>query len=155
MIKSLTTNLKSNEDRGFIGIANRELNKQTAMALRTRKGRTYFRWVKGHQGDHMNESADNLAGQGSEKEYPERANLEVNPTSGLSGAKLQCLNQATAYKGIRETKIAKEKHIRGRTLSVISTIQDHMTDSTGMAPNEAQIWEAAKKLDEHNRRRIC
>lgn len=145
VIKSLTSNLKANEDRGFIGIPNKELIKCTIAALRNRQGRTDFKWVKGHQGDRLNEGADHLAGQGCEEGFPEDAFQEVN--QNLSGAKLQSLNQATAYRGIREIKLKNAKHKRERTKSMISTIQNHMEDSNGTAPNESQIWATAKSKD--------
>ncbi|KAG9220267.1 hypothetical protein CCMSSC00406_0006332 [Pleurotus cornucopiae] len=147
VIKSLTTNLEANEDRGYIGTANRDLIKQTIEALRARQGRTSFKWVKGHQGDYMNEGADLLAGQGCDKDYPRQGNQEVNPDGRLSGARLQSLNQAMAYKGIQEAKLTNAKHRRERTKTVIAMIQDHMMDSTRAAPNESQIWEAAKNKD--------
>ncbi|KDQ32522.1 hypothetical protein PLEOSDRAFT_1031457 [Pleurotus ostreatus PC15] len=110
VIKSLTTNLKGNEDKGYIGIANKTLLRATTATLRERTGRTLFKWVKGHQGNNLNEGADLLAGQGTEKEFTEALNLEVNVNDCMSGAKLQALTQATAYRGIRETKLAKAKH---------------------------------------------
>ncbi|KAF7419665.1 hypothetical protein PC9H_002257 [Pleurotus ostreatus] len=100
VIKSSTTNLKENEDKGYIGMANKTLLKLTSAALRRREGRNLFKWVKGHQGNELNESADTLAGQGSEKNYLEVLNLEVNVNECLSGAKLQAPTQATAYRGI-------------------------------------------------------
>lgn len=148
VIKSLTTNLETNEDRGFISTANKELLRQTIEALRARRGGTSFKWVKGHEGDHMNEGADLLAGQGCDNLDPlEQENPEVNIDKRLSGARLQSLNQATAYKGIREAKIRNDKHRRERTKFMISMIQDHMIDSTGTAPNEPQIWRATKSKD--------
>ncbi|KAF9486993.1 hypothetical protein BDN71DRAFT_1552273 [Pleurotus eryngii] len=135
VIKSLTTNLKTNEDRGYIGIENKELLNLTPLL------------TTGHQGNQMNEEADLLARTGSEKDYPGQMNLEVNNISHTSGAKLQALDQATAYRGIREAKLAKAKHKRERMKPVITIIQDHMKDSTGIAPNEGQIWGTTKNKD--------
>lgn len=147
VLKSLTQHAQRSEDKGFIGIANKGLMKLTIAALRDREGDTIFQWVKGHQGNEMNEGADELAGQGSTKDYPAPLNLEVNPNNCPSGAKLQALDQATAYRGIREQKLTKMKHQRERTKSVIEMIQSHMSDSAEEAPNEVQIWSAAKHKD--------
>ncbi|KAF9492424.1 hypothetical protein BDN71DRAFT_1396724 [Pleurotus eryngii] len=147
VIKSLIGNLRVNEDKGYIGIANKELLQLTVAALRNRQGITSFQWVKGHQGNQMNEEADLLAGLGSDKNYPTQLNLEVNVNGGTSEAKLQALNQATVYRGIREARLATAKHRREATKSIIKTIQAHMSDSNGEAPNEAQIWRATKHKD--------
>ncbi|KDQ32355.1 hypothetical protein PLEOSDRAFT_1034309 [Pleurotus ostreatus PC15] len=147
VIKTLTTNLEAIEDRGFIGIANKCLIRRTISALRDRRGDTFFKWVKGHQGDYMNEGADALAGQGCEEEYPRIEFQEVNAEIGSSGAMLQNLDQATAYKGIRESKLKSDKHTRERTRQTIQMIQEHTKDSTGAAPSEGQIWRTLKSKD--------
>ncbi|KAJ8691276.1 hypothetical protein PTI98_010865 [Pleurotus ostreatus] len=147
VIKALTSNLEKNEDRGFIGVANKDLVRQTVAALRNRRGKTHFKWVKGHQGDLLNEGADNLASQGCDQEATEFAAQEVNQRGSISGAKLQSLNQTLAYKGIREIELTKAKHKQEKTAQMLSTIQDHLADSCGTAPNENQIWKEAKSKD--------
>lgn len=102
VIEGLTIFLKEWEERGFIGIANKEFFMALAALLRERGAPTMFKWIKGHAGIEGNEGADKLAGEGAWKEEVDQIDLEIKDKFNLSGAQLSKITQALAYKGIKE-----------------------------------------------------
>lgn len=109
VMDGVTINLKNWEERGWIGIKNRDEFKVLVAKLRARGAPTRFKWTKGHTGDHGNEEADRLAGEGALKEDTDVINLETDKKFNLTGAQLSKLTQAIAYRGIREKKNKPKK----------------------------------------------
>jgi ribonuclease HI len=99
-INALTKNLTKHEDQGYLGLANAEILRATAATLRIRKGRTMFKWIKGHSGHKRNDGADRMANLGAQKDHPDEIDLVVQPHCRITGAKLSKLTQSLAYKGI-------------------------------------------------------
>ena len=67
VIEGLTKHIRKWEQQGWSGIANRELFKTIIAWIRWRKGRTYLRWMKGHNGTISNKEVDRLMGEGAKK----------------------------------------------------------------------------------------
>ena len=110
VIEGLTTHLKKWEDRGWIGIKNKEWFKRAAYLLRRRTATTKFKWVKGHNSDIGNEQSDRLAKLGASKSKPDDITLNVPDHFDLQGAKLSKITQAIAYQGIYEKAPKKERN---------------------------------------------
>ncbi|KAL0063480.1 hypothetical protein AAF712_009573 [Marasmius tenuissimus] len=104
VVEGLTKHIKKWEDRGYIGIENAPHLMSTVAALRQRKARTAFKWVKGHAGVEGNEKADRLADEGRRKDTPDLIDMTIPSELRVTGAKLNKLTQSIAYKGIREQK---------------------------------------------------
>ncbi|KAJ8455311.1 hypothetical protein ONZ45_g18981 [Pleurotus djamor] len=147
VINMLTKNIRSIEDTGFIGVPNRALVKATFEKLKSRSGMTEFKWIKGHQGNEMNEGADRLAGQGAQKQSPNEFIFENERKFIPEGAKISALSQKLAYNGIRERKESAKKHIRPSAARMIERIQIDVEDSTGSTPGENAIWRALRHKD--------
>ncbi|KAJ3990981.1 hypothetical protein F5050DRAFT_1802253 [Lentinula boryana] len=73
---------------------------------------TTLKWVKGHSGLEGNDKADALAKLGSEKTEQDEVDLLIPPSLCLTGAKLNCMTQARAYKAIRQIKMSKNQYQR-------------------------------------------
>ncbi|KAL4255818.1 hypothetical protein AB1N83_014347 [Pleurotus pulmonarius] len=143
-INAVTRGLTKMEDEGYLDTPNADLIRQTVGLLRMRTGRTKIKWVKGHNGNALNEGADHYAAIGRNEAPTLGPVNQIEPSLRLTGAKLQKLTQALAYKGIRTQILKKNKHKRRRTETVISMIQNHIEDSTGKAPDEKSIWKATR-----------
>jgi ribonuclease HI len=82
--------------------------KKAAHLLKTCTAETYFKWVKGHNGDQGNEECNRLAKEGANKPQPDILNLDIPKEFNLQGVKLASLTQATTYKGKKEWKPLRE-----------------------------------------------
>ena len=141
-IDGLTTHLSTWEDRGWIGVENRQWFKRAAYLLRKRSARTKFKWVKGHNGELGNERSDQLAKQGASKNVPDDINLEIPARFDQQGAKLSKMTQATAYKGIQESKEAKRRQTTARNLE---RIRNDIELQVGSQETDEAIWKHIRK----------
>ncbi|KAJ7662713.1 hypothetical protein DFH06DRAFT_1268724 [Mycena polygramma] len=116
-INSATKFLTKWEDQGYIGIE----NKQLAQA------QTEFRWVKGHNGNTLNEGADKLANEGANRPSGFPINLTIPPDLKLTGAKLSVSRRRTEI-NIDRTKAEIEA-------------------TFGRVPTEARIWKSLQHRD--------
>jgi hypothetical protein len=146
IIDGLTIHLKKWEDRGWIGIKNKEWFQRAAYLLRRRTAPTKFKWVKGHSGELGNEQADRLAKQGAEKDLDGDIPLEVPDHFNLQGAKLSTITQAIAYKGIYERSQKKQRKTTHRNLEKVR--EDIAAQSGTRETNEA-IWGMIRKSPIH------
>lgn len=142
VIDGLTIHLKTWEDRGWIGIKNKEWFNRAAYLLRRRTAPTKFQWVKGHSGELGNEESDRLAKEGAEKDMMDEISLEVPEHFELQGAKLATLTQATAYKGIYE-RIPKEE--RRTTHRNLERVREDIAAYTGTKETNEAIWGLIRK----------
>ena len=142
VIDGLTIHLKTWEDRGWIGIKNKEWFNRAAYLLRRRTAPTKFQWVKGHNGELGNEESDRLAKEGAEKDMMDEISLEVPEHFKLQGAKLATLTQATAYKGIYE-RIPKEE--RRTTHRNLERVREDIAAYTGTKETNEAIWGLIRK----------
>lgn len=99
-IEGLTKHLTEWEDKGWVGIENKEILQAIAAKMRSRKGQTILTKVKGHSGLIGNDRADELAKEGAKMNNENQMN--INPPRGnyALGMKLSTATQALLYKGI-------------------------------------------------------
>ncbi|TBU60749.1 hypothetical protein BD310DRAFT_775735, partial [Dichomitus squalens] len=131
------------EDQGYILQKNAHLERAIVAALRNRKARTAFKWVKGHRGHPLNEMADKLAGEASSKPTPDELTVEIPSRLMLSGAKLSCMTQKLAYRAIRSLK---ERNLckRRRTETNLANVASGVKATFGVSVPSAAIWKAAR-----------
>jgi ribonuclease HI len=133
LIDGLTRYLQGWEDRGWIGISNKEAFQRVAALLRMRTAPTAFVWVKGHSGEEGNERADRLADEGAKKDMPDEIDFSIPPRFNIQGAKVAALTQRIAYRGIMEQK---QKVVRRRTTRNLDRARHAVEEVTGHLEND-------------------
>ncbi|KAJ7616193.1 hypothetical protein DFH06DRAFT_1013144 [Mycena polygramma] len=146
-INSATKFLKKWEDQGYIGIANKELAQAQIASLRQRKAATELRWVKGHNGNVLNEGADKLANEGANRPSGYATNLNIPPDLKLTGAKMSVMTQSLAYKAIRQIVMKNTLKSRRRTEINIDRTKAEMEATFDRIPTEARIWKSLQHRD--------
>jgi ribonuclease HI len=142
VINGLTNHLSTWEDVGWIGIKNADFFKRAAYLLKSRTTTTHFRWVKGHNGDQGNEECDRLAKIGANKPLPDALTMDIPATFDLQGAKLSALNQAIAYRGIRE----RQPHLhRATTSENLQTTREAIHRYNGLLETNGTIWSGMRR----------
>ncbi|TBU61806.1 hypothetical protein BD310DRAFT_769912, partial [Dichomitus squalens] len=132
---------QKHEDQGYILQKNAHLARAIVAALRGRRARTAFKWVKGHRGHPLNEMADKLAGEASAKPIPDDLEVEIPPNLVLSGAKLSCMTQKLAYRAIRSMKEGSLQK-RRRTEVNLANVAGDIRNTFGVNVPDAAIWKA-------------
>ncbi|KAI0744992.1 hypothetical protein C8Q76DRAFT_604965, partial [Earliella scabrosa] len=153
VMDGLTENLPEWEDRGWTGVAHRELFRYAVGKLRGRSARTTFRWTKGHAGDEGNEGADALAKLGATK--PDNLRC-VSITSDVAkflprGVRLGSLTQSLAYEAIRERK--KRTPRRTTELTVERVLTTLEVDWKCAVPPQ-KLWKAIRHKDLHRKHQV-
>ena len=143
-ISMLTTNLQSCEDKGWIGIANKDLFKATVACLRSRSNITTLQWVRGHCGDEGNEGADQLAKLGANKANSDHIDLSIEPQLNLHGAKLAKMSQSLLYKGIIERSNPPQ---RKSTVAHLDITRRATKALSNHLPTDARIWFSIRNKD--------
>ncbi|OJT15040.1 Ribonuclease H1, partial [Trametes pubescens] len=142
VVDGLTTNLRSWEDKGWIGVANAELFRDAAAGMRARSAVTTFRWVKGHSKVLGNEEADKLARVGTEKRMPFRPRGLPLFKYMRNGAALASMTQSLAYQGV---KLAMGTAVRKATKRNLMLTAVAIKEACGRTPTEGRVWEGLRK----------
>ncbi|KAI0743032.1 hypothetical protein C8Q80DRAFT_1221324 [Daedaleopsis nitida] len=143
---ALTKRRSGQEDTGYEVNGNAVLLRAAVAALRSRKARTYFRWVKGHAGHAQNEGADRLAGVGARKPTDDEVDCEVSTTLNVSGCKLNKMTQKLAYRVIRKRR---ENSLPARRAAVVNTQTTLAEVKTcfGEDLNVAALWKSIRRRE--------
>ncbi|KAL1740924.1 hypothetical protein HDZ31DRAFT_24316, partial [Schizophyllum fasciatum] len=139
----LTKWRRSHEDAGYVGKVNADLARATTAYLQRRKAHTLLKWVKGHDGHHGNEMADELAGLGARKPAVDAMDLSVPPELKLTGVKLSTLTQSQAYKAIIEDKVRRLEK-RRRTGINMAQVLDDLEGAFGVQVTEGAVWRGVR-----------
>ncbi|THU84122.1 ribonuclease H-like protein, partial [Dendrothele bispora CBS 962.96] len=115
------------ENDGYIGTANKALLRGMIASLRRRQYKTYFKWVKGHDGHERNEGADEMARKAVTKDKASPIHLSVAPTLLATGAKLSTMTQDLAYKASQEwSPIAAKRQRTNRNILAIKDMNPNV-----------------------------
>jgi ribonuclease HI/exonuclease III len=151
-LKGILERAKSWEDRNWLGVQNKNEWEYLLYILRKRTATTRFKWIKGHAGLDGNEQADKLAGEGISSEQVFSRNMTIAKEFRIEGARLQALNQATAYGLIIEwNKQKKSNELTNRTKAALEDASDEIQRTTGLRPEESMIWESLRSKDIENK----
>lgn len=142
VVDGLTTHLQKWEERGWIGVANAEVFRDAAAALRARSAVTTLRWVKGHSRVEGNEGADELAKEGALKAAPFRPVSLPKSKYMRSGAALDKMTQSRAYKGIKVVGVRAE---RRQTKNNLALIKLAVKEVCGVALLDRTVWLGLRK----------
>ncbi|XP_006457476.1 hypothetical protein AGABI2DRAFT_79803 [Agaricus bisporus var. bisporus H97] len=140
LIKALTNDFKIWEDQGWVDAPNSNLMKQVINRLRMRKAPTFLELLEDSSRE-MN-TAKNLARHGSNIEQEDDTETSVVEEYHPTGAKLQAITQAIAYKLLMNNKIAPETK---SSKSSIDRIQADIKESHGYTPIRRNIWHQLKR----------
>ncbi|KAF5376294.1 hypothetical protein D9615_008538 [Tricholomella constricta] len=147
VIQNVTSRLQRNEDEGYIITKNADLLKLTLARIRARGTVTRVKWVKGHSGHERNEGADKLADAATNLPQPQDFNGTIDLSLQVTGARLQSITQALAYKTIRDIKATKRPMTRTRTQDNLAQIKDAVEDAFGGRPTSASIWKSVRRKE--------
>ncbi|KAJ6536993.1 hypothetical protein B0H19DRAFT_962784 [Mycena capillaripes] len=137
----LNKNLGKWEDRGWIGVPDRDPTQALAACLRKRTAATILVKVADSAPHKL---ASQLAQDGAANDVHGIINLSVTQGPHLRGAKLASLTQALAYKGIKELRTTP---VRKSTASNIKLIQDSAKIQWGKTPTVENIWKSVRHKD--------
>lgn len=98
---------------------------------------TYFKWVKGHNGDQGNKECDLLAKTGADKPIHDEMDLNIPATFDLQGAKLSAITQAIAYQGIIERLLPQQYATIAENLQ---TTREAIHAYNGLLEIDETIW---------------
>ncbi|KAJ7163036.1 hypothetical protein C8R46DRAFT_1164174 [Mycena filopes] len=134
------------EDRGWIGIQDREPQRALVAELRGRSGETSFLDTKREDSRQViagRAEAGRLAKLGC-KEEPKEVRVDFDLTLQLNGAKLLTLTQTIAYVGIKELRGAVS---RKATDNNVKQIKAATQQTFNRIPTTPQIWKSLRDRD--------
>ncbi|KAJ7663723.1 hypothetical protein DFH06DRAFT_986691 [Mycena polygramma] len=140
--------LQAMEDRGWIGVADREPLKALAAALKSRTGQTVLEDSGDTTRDRLETEgraeAAALARQGCLDAAPEKVNFDIRPELRLQGVKLSTLTQAIAYAGIKESKEAVSRKASDNNVKQVTSEIERIFDRI-VTPT--QVWRSIRHRD--------
>lgn len=137
VVDGLTTHLRKWEERGWIGVANADVFKDAAAALRARSAVTTLRWVKGHSRVEGNEAADALAKAAALKPAQFRPVLLPKMRYVRKGAALSKLTQSLACKGVKLWAPRSDRRVTTRNLTcAIAAVKE----VCGVVLHPKEVW---------------
>ncbi|KAI0746606.1 hypothetical protein C8Q80DRAFT_1271475 [Daedaleopsis nitida] len=145
-MESLTKWRADHEDSGYALQGNAALLKATVAALRSRRARTYFKWVKGHAGHPRNEGADKLAGAGARKAVADYVDCDIDVSLRVTGCKLSRMTQSLAYRIIRKEKEGSLQARRATEMNVAKILTE-IKSCFGVDISEVALWGSIRRRE--------
>ncbi|KAF8902958.1 hypothetical protein CPB84DRAFT_1678379 [Gymnopilus junonius] len=134
------------EDQGCVGLKDKQLFQATMAALRSRRKKVKVTHVVRAGNNNRRGHASTLANEGALKPEADVINVETDLHLKITGAKLNKMTQALAYKLIREK--AMEKYMKRRqTEENIALIRTAAKESFGKLPSPSAIWKSIRQKD--------
>jgi hypothetical protein len=144
LLEGVTKNSQKWEDKGWLGIKNKELIKTITAWIRYRTAPTAFQWVKGHSGEQGNEEADKLAAEGAHLPQVDEIDLTAPPSQLHSGAKLSALTQSDIYEYIMSAPL---QPIRLSTTAMLDVTRWAVKGVDNNLPTDIDIWRSIQNKD--------
>ena len=146
VIRGLTTQLEDQEERGYIGIKNKDLYKSTVAALHQRLTPMTFQRASGPNTQPGNREARKLVLEAAsrEDEIFDKPITEIDPMFNLTGAQLSKMTQMLAYQGICETKKLRYKQGMACMLDITRYAVEEAFRSL---PSNEAIWRSIQDKD--------
>ena len=107
IVKLLFSQLNKEEDLGFLLTQHPYQIQALVAELRNKKQETFFLYKSFDENGPLEVEITNLLNEGINLENEIGSEIEINPETIISGAKLSKLTQATAYRIIRSLKMRK------------------------------------------------
>lgn len=145
VIRILTKDLVKIENQGFLLTPNGKELQATVAELRARKQETTLLLRNPGQTNESRE-AIKLACETLDNPNISTHNLLKNPEMMLTGAKLNTLSQATAYKMLRVLKMRKYVK-RKKTINMINLTKENVHGRHGIKLLEKDIWKGIRQKD--------
>ncbi len=139
VIKMLTSQLHKLEEQGFLLTQYPDHMQALVAELKSKKQETSFLYKSFNESTSLEAEAADLLNEGIDLESQIELNVEVNPEIIVSGAKLNELTQATAYKIIRSLKMNKYQKRRQTKANVAMIIQD-VNQAVNITLREKDLW---------------
>ncbi|EPS94647.1 hypothetical protein FOMPIDRAFT_1079638, partial [Fomitopsis schrenkii] len=144
LIKALFKNLSDWEDDGWIGVRGATYKMALVNQLRQRCAPTTFRKAASEEEKEIITISKKARDDALHNGPPTVLQPIEKKAFKLSGAKLSCMTQALAYKGIRERAAPPP---RMATTIMIDTIQEHLRAIPDADWDESDIWRGIKNKD--------
>jgi hypothetical protein len=138
MVDGPTRHLRKWEDRGWVGVPDRELWKALVYELRRRSAQVDFKWIKNRKADGQIGKARRIAEKGVEDPSNERVSTSVPAKWLVRGAKLSGLKQRTAYMHLVEGRMKEPTRTRVRNVSLALAALSKTDKLTSRS--ETDIW---------------
>ncbi|KAJ7698529.1 hypothetical protein B0H16DRAFT_1349472 [Mycena metata] len=138
---AMTKNLNGWEDRGRIGVPNRNVLKSLASELHRRTATTVFAVSNESAGA---KAAATLSVTGARKSEDDKIHYRIHPDNQLPGAKLSTMTQSIAYRGIKERNEPVSRKATDRNIELVLSAVKAAFSSPATA---ASIWKSIRHKD--------
>ncbi|XP_006463112.1 hypothetical protein AGABI2DRAFT_51550, partial [Agaricus bisporus var. bisporus H97] len=140
LVKALSSDFKSWEDKGWVDAPNSTQVKQVINRLRLRKAPTLLELLENPS--HEMSAARTLAQRGCNLQHNAESDPPPNEEYHPEGAKLQAVTQAIAYKLLLDGRTAPENKT---SKASIQRIQKDIKEKRKYAPVNRKIWHQLKR----------